>query len=116
MSLVVSSGTLVAEDSGGVTVTNSGSGSLTLTATATDLLTFISAQTNIQYTGAPSAVADNAATLNISFTVPNTIIAGTLNYITYDLTPINIDINNGPELAGLNSVTFTENAVNAAPL
>ena len=108
--LTASAGTMTATSGGGVTVTNSGTSAITLTGTVSAIDTFLNTASAIRYTGAANAWGDDAATVTI--TANDGAGAVTLGTVNVDITAVN----DAMTLTGFGrSVTFGENAVNAAP-
>ncbi|MBU2984802.1 tandem-95 repeat protein [Saccharophagus degradans] len=66
LSLAVTAGTLVASDSGGVTVGGSGGSTITLTGTVANIDTYLNTASNVQYTSAVNANGNDAATLSLT--------------------------------------------------
>jgi hypothetical protein len=86
-------GTLIAWDSGGITVGGSGTGILILDGTVAALNAFLDDPTNIQYLSAPNAVGDNADSLTIDVTDNGNMGSGgggiiPLGSVNVDITPV----------------------------
>ena len=105
--LKADTGTLLAANGSGVTVTGSGSDTLTLRGTVTDLNTLLAGTGVVSYLGAQDAFGSAAATLTATVNDGSGAVA--VGSITVDITAVA----DAPTLTGLAaSVSFAENTVN----
>ena len=66
LSLIAGTGTLTANDAGGVVVSGSATNSITLTGTASEIDSFLNTASNIQYTGALNSNGNSADMISVS--------------------------------------------------
>ena len=110
VTLTASAGTMTATNGDGVTVSGSGTGALVLTGTVSAIDAYLNAASAVQYTGAPNANGDNAATVTVAADDGSGSV--TLGVVNVDITAVNDPMS----LTGFApSLNFDENTVNSAP-